>query len=119
MSARWGLARLAFAAALLAVTVLSLLPPRHLPQVAVDVWDKAQHALAYAGLALLAWAGWPRAPWAVVAAALLAHGAAVELAQQASGWRQGDPLDWLADAVGVGMGWGLCIAWLRQRPGAA
>ena len=101
MSARWGLARLAFAAALLAVTVLSLLPPRHLPQVAVDVWDKAQHALAYAGLALLAWAGWPRAPWAVVAAALLAHGAAVELAQQASGWRQGDPLDWLADAVGL------------------
>ncbi|MFN3610861.1 VanZ family protein [Tepidimonas sp.] len=93
--------RLAFLVVLGGVTLLSLLPPRHLPDVAFDVWDKAQHALAYAGLALLARLGWPRAPWPALAAALLAHGAVIELAQHASGWRQGDPLDWLADAVGV------------------
>ncbi len=32
---------------------------------------------------------------------LLIFGAAIEIAQSVSGWRYGDPLDWVADAVGV------------------
>ncbi|MCS6810510.1 MAG: VanZ family protein, partial [Tepidimonas sp.] len=94
----WG--RWAFAVLLVGVTVGSLLPPRHLPPLALDVWDKAQHALAYAALTLLARWGWPQARGVWVVLALLAHGALIEGLQHASGWRQGDPFDWTADAIG-------------------
>lgn len=38
---------------------------------------------------------------------LLAAGLAIELAQAATGWRYGDWQDWVADAVGVGVAWGV------------
>lgn len=90
----------AFWGAVWAVLALSLTPVQNLPSVVFDVWDKAQHALGFAGLALLgAWA-YPRR-WARLALGLLAFGAFIEVAQAATGWRQGDVLDWLADALGV------------------
>lgn len=93
------------------VTVLSLTPVQHLPPQVFDVWDKAQHALAFAVLAVLARLAWPQAHTATVALALLAHGAAIEVAQAATGWRHGDVADWIADAVGVALGWvGLAVA---------
>ncbi len=40
--------------------------------------------------------------WRVsVLVGLLIFGAAIEIAQSVTGWRYGDPLDWVADAVGV------------------
>lgn len=91
--------RAAFWACLLAVVVLSLLPGERLPAV-FAWWDKAQHALGFAlltGLGLLAYG---RARWRLPAGLLLL-GALIELAQGASGWRTGDWLDLLADAVGI------------------
>lgn len=96
-------ARLAFWLLLLAVVILSLLPVPYLPQQAFSLWDKAQHALGFAVLALLGGLAYPgRLPRLGVSLLLL--GAAIELAQDATGWRTGDWLDLTADLVGVFVG---------------
>ena len=41
------LLRFSFCVAFFAVGFFSLLPAEHLPSVAFDWWDKAQHALAF------------------------------------------------------------------------
>ena len=87
---------------LLALTVFSLLPTAFLPHAVFSIWDKVQHA---SGFACLTWLGvwaYPRHP-ARVAAALLVHGALIELAQAATGWRTGDWRDLLADAIGIAL----------------
>ena len=99
-SAAASIGRVLFFSALLAVTVLSLLPTVYLPSLAFNIWDKIQHALSYAVLTLLGLVGWP-GRFAAVAVGMLAHGAAIEMAQTCLGWRTGDVLDWAADAAGV------------------
>jgi VanZ family protein len=92
---------------LLAVAVGSLLPADYLPPQAFDLWDKAQHALGFLALALAGtWAHPRRNAWQTVglATGLLAFGAAIEIAQAFTGWRQGDGLDLLADAIGLAAG---------------
>lgn len=69
-------------------------------------WDKANHALAFAVLAGLGRPCWPRAGWKL-AAALLAYGIAIEVAQSFTPTRTGDPLDVLADAAGLAIAWAL------------
>jgi VanZ family protein len=92
--------RALFLLGLVAVTVLSLLPAPYLPSLRLNVWDKAQHTVAYAGLALAGLTG-RVGRGVVLVIGLLAHGAAMEFAQALLGWRSGDLLDWGADAVGV------------------
>ena len=101
------MARAAFWLSVLAVTVLSLLPVSELPPIALDLWDKAQHALGFLWLALLAAAAYPSMPPWRWSAGLLLFGVGIEVAQAALGWRQGDVLDVLADAIGILLGWGL------------
>ena len=71
---------------------------------AFNVWGKARHTLAYAGLALAGLTG-RVGRGAVLVIGLLADGAAMEFAQALLGWRSGDLLgdllDWAADAAGV------------------
>lgn len=98
-STRIRLLRLAFAAALVAIFVLALLPA---PDAAKFFsWqDKLEHFLlfaALAGLGLLAWSSRPRS----VAGGILVYGAAMELAQSMTAYRVGDYQDWIADALGV------------------
>jgi VanZ family protein len=90
----------AWCAAMVAVTVLALLPVEHLPLPAFNLWDKAQHALAFAVLTVGACLLWPRET-ARVAAGMIAYGTALEMAQWAVGWRFAELSDLLADAVGV------------------
>lgn len=104
------MSRTAFWALLLCVTVLSLMPTDYLPPQVFSLWDKAQHALAFAALTALGLRAYPRHPWQV-AAGLLLFGAGIELAQAATGWRHGEWGDWLADAVGLAAG-----AALARRP---
>lgn len=106
-------ARLAFWGLAGAVTVLSLTPVEHLPPQALDWWDKAQHALGFALLTVAAWWAYPAQAWRARGVALLLYGAAIELAQAASGWRHGDVADWAADAVGVALGWAVVVALRR------
>jgi hypothetical protein len=44
---------------------------------------------------------------------LLIYGAVIELAQAATGWRQGDWLDWIANALGVAAAYGIW-RWLQS-----
>lgn len=87
---------------LLAVTAGSLVPVALLPPQALDLWDKAQHALGFAWLGVCGLWAHPRHARAVVIG-LCAWGGAIELMQAATGWRHGDGLDWLADAIGVAL----------------
>ncbi|MDP2417506.1 MAG: VanZ family protein [Hydrogenophaga sp.] len=68
---------------------------------AINFWDKAQHALGFFGLTVLALLAYPKKPLNQIGVFLLLSGGAIELAQWATGWRQGDWLDLLADAVGI------------------
>lgn len=91
---------LAFWCSLTALTIASLVPVELLPPQAMDLWDKAQHALGFAWLALLGLLAYPRQAPAVLLG-LLAWGGLIELMQMATGWRYGEWSDWLADGVGV------------------
>jgi hypothetical protein len=91
--------QVAFWAFTLGTIFLSLVPAVFLPQ-AFNWWDKAQHALGFAVLTGLGLVAYPRARWRIPCG-LLVLGAFIEIAQAASGWRQGDWLDLLADSVGI------------------
>ncbi|MBD3893195.1 VanZ family protein [Hydrogenophaga sp.] len=94
-------AKLAFWLALALVLLLCLLPGQWLPPQAFSVWDKAQHTLTFAALTGLGlWAYPVEWRWRLMAG-LLSFGAAIELLQAASGWRHGDGLDLLANALGI------------------
>ena len=74
------LMRSAWVLAMLAVTVLALLPVEHLQSPVFDGWDKAQHALAFwvlTGWALLLW---PNAAMRVVVG-MLAYGASPNMSE--------------------------------------
>lgn len=92
-------ARLLFTIALPLFFWLALLPAPDIVQI-VSWQDKVEHALLFAALALLGRAGWPQRT-AVLVVGLLAYGAAMEVAQTFTPTRVGDPLDWLADAIGL------------------
>ncbi len=109
------LPRAVFWLTVLAVLTLSLMPSSWLAQQVFNWWDKAQHALGFMTLALLGWWAYPGAT-ARVWLGLLFFGAAIEVLQHLSGWRFGDPLDWLADALGVGM---IAVVWFMAHRGRA
>lgn len=108
--------KLLFWSALLAVVVLSLIPVPLVPQ-AFSFWDKAQHALAFFGLTVLACWAYPHSRWQTLLPVFLLFGAAIEVAQWFTGWRFAELHDWLADLVGVVLALSLWQAWhgLRQR----
>lgn len=103
--------------ALASVVALSLLPMSRLPEVASSVWDKAQHALGFAGLTALALWAWPRTAAYRPVLGLLVAGMGIEFAQTAVGWRHGDVKDVVADALGIAMGWAFVwvISAVRRR----
>ena len=105
--------RLAFWSFLVAVAVLSLMPTDFLPPPVLSLWDKAQHAAGFAGLTILGLMAFPQRPRRLFLSLLL-FGAAIEVAQAATGWRQGDVIDLLADAVGIAMG-GELFQWIGRR----
>lgn len=82
---------------------MTLAPAEQLPS-AFNFWDKAQHALGFAALAFLGLMAYPHRIWRVVLGLVL-FGVAIECAQAMTGWRTGDGQDWLADCVGVGLGY--------------
>lgn len=97
------------------VLALCLMPPaQHLPSTG---WDKANHALAFAMLAVLGLAAY-RTRGARVLLGLLAFGAAIEVLQSLTGYRTAEWLDLLADAVGAAAGW-LLARWSAGYGSAA
>ncbi len=101
-----------FLATLVGVFVLALLPVP--PVMQMFSWqDKVEHVLAFATLMVLGGVAWPSARWRVIAG-LLVYGAVIEAAQALTSWRVGDPLDWVADGLGVALG-ALILVTLRHR----
>jgi VanZ family protein len=107
--------RLAFWLATLVVCVTSLSPTDKLPSLLFGGWDKAEHALAYAALAFLGWWAYP-AQRLVTLAGLVLYGGVIEIMQFASGWRKGDLVDWLADAIGIAIGF-IVARWMSKAVG--
>ena len=97
----------------LVLAIASLVPVTLLPGQVFDIWDKAQHATAFAWLALLGWRSYLEKPLHM-GAYLLAYGGAIELAQAATGWRYGEWADLAADGVGILLGM-LLAACIRRK----
>ncbi len=80
---------------------------------AIPGFDKVEHAGAFVVMTWWFAVLFPRVPWRLLVV-FSAYGAAIEVLQGLSGYRDGDPLDWLADTLGVFAG--LALAY-RTRKG--
>jgi VanZ family protein len=96
--------RLALAGAMLVVGALSLLPLG--PDMPSTGWDKTNHLLAFAVLALLGCLAWPGRIGAALLA-LMVYGGLIEVLQSFTGYRSAEWADWLADGLGLLLGSGL------------
>jgi VanZ family protein len=99
---------------MLTVLVLALIPLKQSSQ-GIPHADKMAHAVAFAGLSMLAVAAWPYR-WPRIAIGMLGFGGAIEIMQGAfTVSRQASWLDLLADAVGIALG--LWVGrWALRRP---
>ncbi|WP_347251168.1 hypothetical protein [Zoogloea sp.] len=94
----------AFIAAVLVVFALTMMPLPEMTQV-VSSQDKFEHAIAFLVLMLLGSGGWP-GRIGRIAVGLSAYGLFIEICQHTlTTNRFGDPWDWVADSVGVLLGW--------------
>ncbi len=75
-------------------------------------WDKANHLVAFAGLALLGCLAYP-GHTGIVLVGLLAYGGLIEVLQSFTSYRSAEWADLLADALGLPIGW--IVAWLVGR----
>jgi len=91
--------RSGFIIALIVVSGLTLAPQQSLPP--VHLWDKLEHALAFAGLMLLADNGWRVIGTLPITAGLLGYGLLIEVLQLWVPGRQFSWLDLAADATGI------------------
>ncbi|HIO14501.1 MAG TPA: VanZ family protein [Chromatiales bacterium] len=108
----WGL--------VVAVIVGSLVPS--IPTAGIPLSDKIMHFTAYGVLMLWfsqLYLGWSRIP---VALLLVALGLVMEVCQGLTGYRQYDPVDMLANSIGVGLGLALgltplatALSWVERR----
>ncbi len=90
-----------FAFATLVILFVALTPREDHPA-SLTPWDKADHVVAFYVLSLLALAAFPRTAPLLLAAALSALGAAIEVVQATPQInRDADVLDWVADTAAV------------------
>ena len=88
-----------------AVNTLALSPAPYLPPLEIfNWWDKAQHAIAFGVLAVLAVLAYPEASRLRIALLLIGQGVLIEVLQYYGGYRFGDWQDAVADGVGVLLG---------------
>jgi len=114
------LAQFVFWAAFTFTFISALLPSQHV--IHIFKWDKAEHFLAFYVLAGLAVAAFPRGSLFVIAVALSAFGALIELVQGLSFvGRDRDFQDWVTDTVAIGMALApmLLVWWRAQVAGDA
>ena len=95
------------------LNALALSPAPYLPPALFDWWDKAQHAIGFGTLAVLAVLAYPNVSKLRTGLLLVAVGVLIEVLQYFSGYRFGDWQDALADGVGVVLGLLLAQGLLR------
>jgi len=86
---------------MLTILVLSLMPPS--PSMPTTGWDKGNHALGFAALALLSHWSWPGRT-VLALAGLLAYGGLIEVLQSLTPSRYAEFGDLFADGVGLAFG---------------
>jgi len=102
--------KLAFWICTIALTVLALMPGPYLPPLDIfNWWDKAQHAIGFGTLAVLAVLAYPQLSKLRIGVLLMVLGVLIEVLQFFSGYRFGDWQDAAADGVGVLLGLGLVV----------
>ena len=96
-----------------AILALSLAPPS--ADLPTTGWDKSNHMLGFAALAVLAHWAWPgRTVLAMLG--LLAFGGLIEILQSLTPYRQADFADLVADGAGLLIGEGLARLLVWWRP---
>jgi Na+/H+-dicarboxylate symporter len=117
VSALLRLAQFTFWAALIFTFVCAVLPSQHV--IHIFKWDKAEHFLAFYVLTGLAVAAFPHGSLIIIAAALSAFGALIELVQGLSFvGRDRDFQDWVTDTIAIGMAMAPMLAvWWRAQVG--
>ena len=95
------------------ITYLSLIPAEELPK--LELWDKLEHALAYAVVAVAAGVGWAghRRAKALLGIGLMVLGVVLEFLQSFVPGRLTDPGDALANLTGILVGLGIVAAVAR------
>ena len=94
-----------FCFGLVLATVLLLIPSYAVPK-AFDFYDKAQHVLLFASLAMAGLSAYPQRVKTAVCG-LVFYGGLMEVLQSLlTTTRHGDWIDWLADSVGIAVGLG-------------
>jgi lipopolysaccharide/colanic/teichoic acid biosynthesis glycosyltransferase/VanZ family protein len=106
--AKW---RWAFWMCVVAVLVLALIPP--VPNMPTTGWDKSNHLLAFTVLTLLVRWAYPSRKLPMLLLMLLAFGGVIEVLQALTPIRFAEWADWLADCLGVLLGWGV-LTLLKQ-----
>jgi VanZ family protein len=87
------------------LNALALSPAPYLPPLEIfNWWDKAQHAIGFGTLTVLAVMAYPHVSKTRMALLLCLQGVVIEVLQYWGGFRFGDWQDAVADAVGVGLG---------------
>ncbi|MBZ8141636.1 hypothetical protein CLD22_17230 [Rubrivivax gelatinosus] len=86
------------------------------PLQAAAGWDKGEHALAFALLALSAVRAFPAAPRLVHPGALLGYGVLIEIVQAYVPGRSSEAADVLADLAGILLGSLVAAGWRRIAP---
>jgi VanZ family protein len=84
------------------LAILSLLPAEEMVRTSLD--GHIEHAMAYAGTALLLGLGYPAWDWKRIAAALVVYAGILELLQNFSPGRHPAVLDWLSSSAGALIG---------------
>jgi hypothetical protein len=111
------LAQFAFWATLLFTFAEAVMPARK--AIPLFPWDKAEHFVAFYVLTILAASAFPRRSLLLVAAALSAFGAVIELVQALPFVnRDCDFWDWVADTIAVGAALApMALVWWRTEFG--
>jgi len=104
----------AFWVCFLVLNALALSPAPYLPPLEIfSWWDKAQHAIAFGTLTVLAVLAYPCVSKFRIGLLLMVLGVLIEVLQYFSGYRFGDWQDAVADGVGVLVGLGSAVLLMR------
>ena len=104
----------AFWVCFVVLNALALSPAPYLPPLEIfSWWDKAQHAIAFGTLTVLAVLAYPGVSKFRIGFLLLVLGVLIEVLQYFSGYRYGDWQDAVADGVGVLVGLGSAALLMR------
>jgi VanZ family protein len=104
----------AFWVCFVVLNALALSPAPYLPPLEIfSWWDKAQHAIAFGTLTVLAVLAYPGVSKVRIGLLLMVLGVLIEVLQYFSGYRYGDWQDAVADGVGVLVGLGSAVLLMR------